>query len=159
MLDGLKIRDITRRDLDKLSEIYAETYKVFDVGEEWTKESSYNLLDYWLKRQPDLCFLAEYNERVVGAFVAGIKPWWDGNHLVDGEIFIHPDCQNKGIGRTLSQYMYETAIDKYQAVKFDTYTFKMTKFPLSWYKSQGFKEIDEWTMISVSLKEVLKNLR
>jgi len=159
MLKELKIRNITKKDLDKLAEIYTETYKVFEVGEKWTKKSSYGLLEYWLKRQPDLCFLAEYNGKIVGAFVAGVKPWWDGNHLVDGEIFIHPDYQNKGIGKALSKYMYETAINKYQVVRFDTYTFKMTKFPLSWYKSQGFEEIDEWTMISADLKEVLKNLK
>jgi len=60
----------------------------------------------------------------MGGFVAGIKPWWDGNHLVDGEIFIHPKFQKKGFGKLLSKYMYETAIKKYNVVSFNTITFK-----------------------------------
>ncbi len=159
MLDRFKIRYVGEKDLDKLAEVYAEVYRVFDVGEQWTTKSSRNLLDYWLKRQPDLCFLAESQKEIVGAFVAGIKPWWDGNHLVDGEIFVHPDHQGKGVGNVLSRHMYETAIEKYDATTFDTYTFRMTDFPLSWYKSLGFEEINEWTMISVNLEKALSNLK
>jgi ribosomal protein S18 acetylase RimI-like enzyme len=158
-MNKTNIRPIEKKDLDKLAEIYAQVYAKFDVGEKWTKESSYKLLEYWLKRQPDLCFLIEYERKVVGAFVAGVKPWWDGNHLVDGEIFIHPDYQKKKLGSLLSKYIYQIALEKYNVVRFDTYTFKMTKFPLSWYKSQGFEEIKEWAMISADLKEVLKKLK
>ncbi|MBI4176413.1 MAG: hypothetical protein HY518_04355 [Candidatus Aenigmarchaeota archaeon] len=46
----------------------------------------------------DLQIVAEYNGKPVGAFVAGIKPWWDGNHLADGEIFVHPDCAEQELG-------------------------------------------------------------
>ncbi len=155
----LKIRCMTERDLDRLAEVYTEVYNVFDVGEEWTKKSSRDLLDYWLKRQPDLCFLAEYDREAVGAFVAGIKPWWDGNHLVDGEIFVHPNHQGKGIGRVLSRHMYETAIEGYDAVTCDLDTFRGTGFPLSWYKSLGFEEVDELVIISADLERVLGNLK
>ncbi|MGV8142201.1 MAG: GNAT family N-acetyltransferase [Candidatus Pacearchaeota archaeon] len=158
-MQDIKIRLFDKKDLNTLSEIYTETYKRFDVGEKWSIFSSYKLLDYWLNRQPDLCFLIEYKGKIVGAFVAGVKPWWDGNHLVDGEIFIHPDYQNKGLGKILSKHMYEQAVAKYHVIRFDTYTFKMTKFPLAWYKSQGFEEIKEWAMISADLREVLKHLK
>lgn len=158
-MESINIRRIEKRDLNELAEIYAETYHDFDVGEKWDVKSAHALLEYWLKRQADLCFLVEYNKRIVGAFVAGVKPWWDGNHLIDGEIFIHPDYQNKGIGKKLSEHMYKTALNKYHVVRFDTYTFKMKPFPLSWYKSQGFEEIKEWAMISADLKDVLKNLK
>ena len=158
MSDEIDIRLIREKDLDKLAEIYTETYRIFDVGEEWTKKSSYDLLDYWLKRQPDLCFLAEYQGEMVGAFVAGIKPWWDGNHLVDGEIFVNPEHQRKGIGTELSRHLLRTAIDKYGVVAFDTYTFRLTDFPFRWYKSLGFEEINEWVMISADPQKVLERL-
>lgn len=157
-MKNLKIRKIEKRDLNILSKIYAETYKYLDVGEKWNKKSSYKLLSYWLKRQPDLCFLAEYNKKIIGGFVSGIKPWWDGNHLVDGEIFLHPDYQKRGIGTELSKFLYNLALKKYNVIRFDAFTFKKTKFPLIWYKKQGFKEIKEWTIISGKLKDILNNL-
>ena len=157
-MEDLKIRQIKKEDLNKLAEIYSKVYGVFDVGEHWTKKSSYNLLGYWVKRNPNLSFLAELKGLIVGAFVADIKPWWDGNHLVDGEIFVDPDYQKQGIGSELSKSMYNLAIKKYKVVRFDTYTFKKTEFPLKWYKSQGFQEINEWAMISADIKEVLKKL-
>lgn len=154
----INIRLIRRNDLDHLAQIYSEVYKVFDVGEHWTKESAHKLLKYWLTRQPDLAFLAEIDNNIVGAFVAGIKPWWDGNHLVDGEIFVHPDFQSKGVGSELTKKMFRIAIEKYQVTTWDSFTFTKYDFPLSWYKKLGFKEIDEWVIFSGNIKKALARL-
>ena len=155
----LKIRKIENKDLERLAEIYTLVYSPdnFDIGEKWTKDSSYRMLEYWLKRQPDLAFLAEDNGKTIGAFFVGVKPWWDGNHLIDGEIFVHPEYQRRGIGTKLSKFMFEYALKKYKVVRWDTYTFK-GKYPLKWYKSLGFEEIKEWSMISADISEVLKKL-
>jgi GNAT superfamily N-acetyltransferase len=149
---------VRRKDLRKLSEVYAAVYREFDVGEKWTAKKAYTLLEYWFQRQPDLAFVAESEGKIVGGFVAGIKPWWDGNHLVDGEIFVHPEFQRKGIGSLLSMAMFRKAMKKYNAKVWDTYTFR-GKYPLKWYRSLGFREIGEWTMISGDLKEAAKKLK
>jgi len=156
---NVKIRQMKRSDIKPLSEIYTKTYTHFDVGEKWTIKSSYNLMSYWYKRQPDLCLVAELSGKPIGAFVAGIKPWYDGNHLVDGEIFVDPECHKKGIGTLLSIAMYNKALKKYKAVCFDATTFKNKKFPLSWYKSHGFKEVKNLTIITGDLEEVLNQLQ
>ncbi len=157
-MNALKIRNVEENDLKKLAEIYADTYTFFDVGERWTKEKAYEMLKYWFEKQPDLCFLAECEVKVVGAFVVGVKPWWDGNHLIDGEIFVHPNYQKRGIGSILLKHVFEYALEKYQIVRWDTFTVK-DKYPLKWYKSIGFEEIKEWTMISANPQEVLKILK
>jgi ribosomal protein S18 acetylase RimI-like enzyme len=156
-MENLNIRKIEEKDLKKLSEIYNEVYKRFDIGEKWTVSASYDMLKYWSLRQPDLCFLAELDKKIVGGFVVGIKPWWDGNHLVDGEIFVHVDYQKKGIGKELLRFVLDYAIKKYNVVKFDTYTVK-DKYPLNWYKRLGFKEIKEWEMITADPREIIKKL-
>ncbi|MGV8150796.1 MAG: GNAT family N-acetyltransferase [Candidatus Woesearchaeota archaeon] len=148
-----------KSDILPLSKIYTRVYTHFDVGEKWTDASSYSLLLYWYKRQKDLCIVAEISGKPVGAFVAGIKPWHDGNHLVDGEIFVDPNLQKSGIGKALSIEMYERAINKYGAICFDATTFKDKIFPLSWYISLGFKEVNNWTIITGNLKQVLKKLK
>ena len=117
------------------------------------------MLSYWFDKQPDLAFVAESNKKIVGAFVSAIKPWWDGNHLFDGEVFVHPDYQKQGIASKLSITLYEKALKKYKVVGFDAYTFKKTKFPLSWYLSQGFIQNEDWTMISGDVKFILSKLK
>ena len=148
-----------KEDLQQLAEVYALVYQKFDIGEKWTVETAKKLLFHWFDKQPDLAFVAEFDAQVVGAFVAGIKPWWDGNHISDGEIFIHPDYQKKGIATKLSIALYEKALEKYKVVSFDAYTFKKTKFPLSWYLSQGFIQNEDWAMISGNVKSILSKLK
>jgi len=155
----INIRQIKKSDLDKLAKIYSIVYKRFDIGEKWTPKTAKKLLYYWFKKQPDLFFLAEYNSKIVGGFVAGVKPWWDGNHLSDGEIFVRPNYQKKGIATKLSIALYKKALKKYKIVCFDGFTFKKTKFPLSWYLSQGFIQNKDWTMISGDINSILLNLK
>lgn len=116
------------------------------------------LLSYWLERQPDLAIVAEYNGRPVGAFVAGIKPWWDGNHLVDGEIFVHPDLQKKGIGTELSKALFKKALERYKVTNYDAITFNNHKFPLNWYKSLGLISSENLVLISGNVKSILSTL-
>ncbi|MFH0869877.1 MAG: GNAT family N-acetyltransferase [archaeon] len=158
-MNDLKIRQMKRTDLKELSRLYVKVYVCFDVGERWDIKSAHALLLHWFKRQPDLCFVAELKGRLAGAFVTGIKPWCDGNHLFDGEVFVDPDVQAKGIGTELSIAVYEKAVKKYKAVCFEATTFKLKKHPLSWYKSLGFKEVDYLTLISGDLKEALGKLK
>lgn len=158
LLKPAEIRPMKEEDLGPLSQVYVDVYTTFDVGEKWDKESAEKMLGYWFKRHPDLAFVAEDSGKLVGAFLAGVKPWWDGNHLIDGEIFVHPKYQKRGIGSQLSKELFKKAKEKYDVTVWDTYTFKGFKHPLSWYKSLGFEEIGEWTMISGNIDKALKKL-
>lgn len=153
----ISIRLAKEEDLEKLAAIYEEVFRVFDVGEEWTKEAAYKLLKYYFDRYPDLAFVAEYDGKVVGAFFADVRPWWDGDHLVDGEIFVHPDYQKRGVGTELMKIMFKTAIDKYGVVGWDAITFK-GEYPLEWYKKLGFEESKSWIVFGGDVRKVLKKL-
>jgi GNAT superfamily N-acetyltransferase len=128
-----------------------------DPTERWEQQSAHDLLLYWLERQPDLAFVAECDKKVVGGFVVGVKPWWDGNHLVDGEIFVAPSFQRKSIGSQLLKHALLIAQEKYDVVEFETYTIR-GRHPLNWYRKLGFQEIKEWTMIRAKVKSLLSKL-
>lgn len=113
---------------------------------------------HWFKRQPDLAFVAECDGKPVGAFVSGIKPWWDGNRLFDGEIFVDLAYQKRGIGTLLAKAMYAAAVKKYNATVFEAVTFRKSKHPLSWYRAQGFKPESKLVLISGSLVKARKKL-
>jgi GNAT superfamily N-acetyltransferase len=97
--------------------------------------------------------------KVVGGIVATVRPWWDGNHLIEGEIFVHPKHQKKGIGVKLIEHLFTRAKEKYNVVSWDTHTHKVYKDPLAWYRSLGFEEIKKWTMITGNIAKVLKIIK
>ena len=158
MVNKINIRLMKAKDLKKLADIYTRAYKIYGKWEKWNAKEAYKLLKYYLKKQSDLAFLAEYRGKIAGGFVAGIRPWWDGNHLTEGELFVDPDFQKKGIGKLLLKTVLEKSIKKYNATIWEATTFKKTVFPLIWYKNLGFNEITEWTIIGGNIKDVLKNL-
>ena len=148
-----------KEDIPPLAKVYVQVYRTFAIGESWEVTSAEKLLEYWLTKQPDLALVAEVDNKLVGAFVAGIKPWWDGNHLADGELFVDPAYQKKGIATALSKSMYKKAVEKYNVTSCDAYTFRKTTFPLNWYLQQGFKINEDWVIISGNVQEIIKKLK
>jgi len=155
----IKIRQMVKADIPLLADIYTRAYAIYRKWERWNKKAAHDLLEYWINRQPDLAFVVEYDGKIVGAFVAGIKPWWDGNHLVDGEIFVDPNYQKKGFGTSLLKFALERAVEKYNVKIWEAITFKKTDFPLNWFKKFGFKEITEWAIMSCDVNKVLKKMQ
>lgn len=126
----IKTRLIEEKDLKELAEIFKKVYDTFDVGEDWSLEQAYKLLKYWFDIQPDLAYLAEVDNKIVGGFVIGVKPWTDGNRLLDGEVFVHPDYQAQGVGSELLKSVFKVAIEKYNVTIWDAVTFRGQDFPL-----------------------------
>lgn len=155
----IKIRLMQEKDLMPLSKVYTLVYKKFDIGEKWTEKTSKKLLEYWFDKQPDLAFVAELDGQIVGGFVAGIKPWWDGNHMSDGEVFVHPDYQKKALPLNFLLFFMKRPLKIIMlSVSMLTHS-KRQNSPLSWYLSQGFIQNEDWTMISGDVKSILLNLK
>ncbi len=155
----MDIRLAKKEDIVELAEVYQLAYNSLNIGENWNQETSIKLIKYFFDLQPDLFFVAELDDKVVGGLVAQIKPWWDGNHLVEGELFVHPDHQSKGLGKKLIKKLFSEAKEKYGAISWDTFTHRVYEHPLKWYKNMGFEEIANWVMITGDVKKVLKNLK
>lgn len=149
---------MTEEDLRPLAAVYVRAFQDPEVMEKWTEDTAYMLLADWFRRQPDLAFVAVEDNEWLGAFISGIRPWWDGYHLVDGELFVDGAHQGKGVGSELIKRVINTAKEKYNPVLWETYTFRGTDFPMTWYKRLGFREIEEWTMIRADISTVLQVL-
>lgn len=153
------VRSTRSEDLPGLAQAYVELYDFLNIGERWSQQSAQSILSYWFERYPDIAFTAECNDKMIGAFVAGIKPWWDGNHLYDGEMFVHHRYQRLGIGRQLLQKVFEAAKRKYGAVCWEFYTFSGERSPIQWYKKVGICPNDNWAMLSGNINEVLQKIK
>ena len=88
-------------DLDIIAEEYANYYANSVLGEKWTKEKAIELFKYFYHQNKDLFFVAYDKDQPVGVVTSVLKPWWDGNHLEDGEIFVVKKYQRQGIASQL----------------------------------------------------------
>lgn len=85
----IKISNLkSEKDLEIIAEEYSNYYNNSVLEEKWTKESAIKLFKYFYNQAPDLFFIAYDNENPVGVIMTCLKPWWDGMHLEDGEVFV-----------------------------------------------------------------------
>ncbi len=155
----IKVELMTERQITPLSNIYRRAYNALDeLGERWTKESAHKFISHFYRRQPDLIFIATLNDKIVGASMAAIQPWWDGNHLVEGEIFTDPDYRDKVIEKELLKKLLVTARDKYHVVAWDTLMPTVSEHPFGTYENIGFREIPHCKAISGDMSTLLARL-
>lgn len=154
------IRLVCKKDIKELAPIYKELYDDADIGEFWSIESAEKLLNYWYEKQKDLFFIAEEDGKAVGAVMSGIKPWFDGNRLIDTEIFVSKEYQEKHLGKELYKRHLSEAQRIYNAkvIEFHTYGDE-TEFPQNWYSRIGFKKDTELIIMNANIKEVLDSLK
>src|SRR3989344_8944487 len=112
-----EIRLLEEKDLPEVAAVYAAAFNAMDIGEEWSQQAAEGLMRYWFEKQPDLFFVAAEGEKIIGGIVFGVKPWFNGPHLTDGEIFTHPEHQGKGVAKSLLKKEVEEAISKYGIVE------------------------------------------
>ena len=154
------IRLVRKEDIKDLAIIYKDLYDDADIGEFWSIESAENLLNYWLDKQGDLFFVDEEDGHAIGAVMSGVKPWFDGNRLIDTEIFVSNKYQGKHIANDLFKIHLQTALEKYDAKVMEFHTYgDENEFPQNWYNRIGFKKDNELIIMNGSIEEVIKYLK
>lgn len=157
-MDKMKIRSAKSSDIPGMAAAYVAAFKDVDPSELWTHESAAELVRFLLRSQPDLSFVAELEDKIVGGISGMAKPWWDGCHLVQTEIFLAPKGQRKGIGSALFYHFLRVARTKYKATHMEAITFKGLDFPSSWYLQLGFTDKDDWKVVFGEVKTLEEKL-
>lgn len=154
------IRNVRIEDLKDLASIYKELYDDADIGEYWSAESAYELLKYWYDKQKDLFFVAEEDNKTIGAIMSGVKPWFDGNRLIDTEVFVAKEYQCKHNARQLFITHLKKAKEIYNAnvMEFHTYG-NQEEFPQCWYNRIGFRKDNELIIMNGNIEEVLNKIK
>jgi GNAT superfamily N-acetyltransferase len=153
-----KIRLLKEEDIACTASIFAEAFNSAKVGENWTPEMAEKYVRYWLERQPDLFIVAVCEGQIAGGAVAEIKPWWDGFHLAEGELFVHPKFQGRGIGAELLKGLLERGINNYgEIVEFEGIANGKAEFPMNWYEKIGIKRTG-WVHVAGEPRDILGRL-
>lgn len=157
MIEISNLKD--KKDLEVIAEEYATYYNSSVLQEKWTKETVIELFQYFYNQSPDLLFIAYDNNNPIGVIMSCLKPWWDGMHLEDGEVFVCKEYRHGGVAKKLFKKLFEYAIEKYGATTFEAHTYEDENgFPYCWYKRLGFETVDDWKIISGDIKEIVKKL-
>ena len=128
-------------DINTIAEFYADYYSNSVLQEKWTKESAVKLFRYFYNQNKDLFFIAYDGDKPVGIITSVLKPWWDGNHLEEGEVFVIGEYRKKGIAKLLFKALFECAVSKYNATTLEAHTYEDENgFPYCWYKKLGFEK-------------------
>jgi GNAT superfamily N-acetyltransferase len=154
----MKIRNAKLTDVLGMASAYVVAFKDVDPSERWTQESAEELVRFLLRSQPDLSFVAELDGEIVGGISGIAKPWWDGYHLVQTEIFLAPKGQRQGVGSALFYHFLNVAQAKYKATHMESITFKGLEFPSSWYIQLGFNDKDDWMVMFGDVKTLHQRL-
>lgn len=157
-MDKIHIRKAKIDNINQVAQIYCQSFDSNYVNENWNLKSAKKLISFYFCIKSSILLVAEINKKVVGGFAGLIKPWFDGNHLVDTELFVAKEHRKLGIGKLLLKEAITTAIDKYKISKVEGATFSQKVFPMSWYKKIGFKKIDDLMLIEGNAKDILKKL-
>lgn len=159
-MDNINISNLKNEsDLEIIAEEYASYYNNSVLKEEWTKETAIKLFKYFYNQSSDLFLVAYDNDKPVGVIMSLLKPWWDGMHLEDGEVFVSKEYQKMGIAKRLFKELFKYAIEKYDATTFEAHTYEDENgFPYCWYNRLGFETIDDWKIISGDIKSIINKL-
>jgi hypothetical protein len=152
------IRLIIHSDIPEVAKVFVDSFREVDPSEEWTTPKAEALIGFFLKVQPDLAFLIERDGRVAGAVLGIVKPWWDGNCLVETEIFIAPEFKTRGIGTLLGFHYLREAMRLYDVRSIHTITFNDFDFPASLYSRIGFRDKTNWKVMVADASETVQKL-
>lgn len=128
------IRKLKQEDIVKASEVFYLSFN--SVGEKWTREICEKRLQQYFN--PDSCWVAEYENKIVGVLTSKEDNVTDHQELYIDIIAVDPTCHKSGIGTKLAQTAEEYAKSKgYKAMWLSAST-DLQSF--NWYMKTGFKE-------------------
>lgn len=149
------VKALGQSQIEALSEIYVRAFRT--RKEKWTKKWAARLIRSYLTKQ-GTAFTACVSGKPVGAFLCRVKPWWDGNRLVETELFVDPRVQKSGVGKRLFREALMSAKNKFGVSFLEGVTFARREFPMRWYKRLGIEQSSNLIFVEGRLDTIIKNL-
>ena len=136
----ITFKEIQEKDLQILASLYSIIYLNIEANEKWTYETALSYIQYFYHHQPDL-FICAYDDDIpIGAVMSTLKPYYDGMHLSNLDIFVSEDYRDQNIGKKLLEMHLELANAKYDVKQIDTIINKnLYDDSLNWCKDVGLE--------------------
>lgn len=134
------IRQIQQEDIPYCADILCGVYNNELWQNRWSRECAIEYLTDFLRMPKFLGFVIEEDGMILGALFAREKVWWSGSEVYIEELFIRPDCQQKGYGSLLLQRV-EDHVRKHGLAGITLSTNRYAPAP-RFYKKNGFVDCE-----------------
>ena len=119
-------------------EDYDEIYALWNATEQSRRalnpvDDSYEGIDRYIKRNPNTCFAAVSDEKIIGVILTG----HDGRRAIIHHLCVHPDHRRKGIADMLVKAA-EDALQKEGINKIFGLVFKDNDIANAFWESEGY---------------------
>lgn len=108
-------------------------------------------IEKFLKRNPETCFVAEINDKLIGVIMAGN----DGRRGYIYHTAVHPDFRNQGIARTLVETVMK-ALKECGISKVALVVFERNQDGNSFWEKLGFTVRDDLIYRNKSIVEMVR---
>lgn len=108
-------------------------------------------IEKFLKRNPETCFVAEINDKLIGVIMAGN----DGRRGYIYHTAVHPDFRNQGIARTLVETVMK-ALKKCGINKVALVVFERNQSGNGFWEKLGFTVRDDLIYRNKSIVEMVR---
>lgn len=108
-------------------------------------------IEKFLKRNPETCFVAEINDKLIGVIMAGN----DGRRGYIYHTAVHPDFRNQGIARTLVETVMK-ALKKCGINKVALVVFERNQSGNDFWEKLGFTVRDDLIYRNKSIVEMVR---
>lgn len=108
-------------------------------------------IEKFLKRNPETCFVAEINDKLIGVIMAGN----DGRRGYIYHTAVHPDFRNQGIARTLVETVMK-ALKKCGINKVALVVFERNQSGNDFWEKLGFTVRDDLVYRNKSIVEMVR---
>ncbi len=120
----MTIQPVTENDIENCTKVFMQTYNKEPWNYQWEFEDALRYLTEYYSSPQFKGFILYDNDVFAGAMFAHTKSWWTGSQLYIDELFIAPNSQRKGYGKTLMSYAEQYALEN----GFGTITLMTHKF-------------------------------
>ena len=124
---------IERMDINNYSEIMDLWKNTDGVGLSGKDDSKKSIKKY-LEKNPNTCFVAKYDGKIIGTIMAGN----DGRRGIIYHLMVKPEYRKKGIGKKLLKKA-ESSLKKEGIRKIMIFVFKKNKTGNTFWENNGYK--------------------
>jgi L-amino acid N-acyltransferase YncA len=123
----IKIRPAQEKDFDEIWRIFqSEDTSKIDAHDKWMNKAAKT-------------FVAELNEKIVGAYVVKPNHLGRGSHIANASYMVDESTRGAGVGKSLALHSIQTAKDLgYKAIQFN-FVVSTNKAAVNLWKSVGFQ--------------------
>ncbi|NMH87310.1 GNAT family N-acetyltransferase [Flavivirga algicola] len=101
----MKITNCQENNLEACASLLAKVYAAPEYQENWNKQDACNYLTRFYNIEPERCFMAIHEGKVIGGVFAYSYPWHSDTLVYIQELFVDPEHRKKGIAKSLLKHI------------------------------------------------------